>query len=705
MLTRVNIAALALILIATPFAAAQEPPDTGDTDATGGQIDLSGGSIGILQELWGEQPTVRLVRLYYERDPNLMVRSLSEFRTIFTPRTLVVPVTNRPEAGYLTRQYESVLGEVQARLDAQSFDLPDEMNGGDGDYGFEDRSTNIAEALDAISEDLARELLMMMQNFGAGEERPLLLVFGPRSEVEMLERIVGAVDIPKPEVRLDIWAFQLSGGNARAVGEKSRQVREYIRVTSRLVEAYLKQLEICALEELLRNQELYDQALAEAEAAAEEDAEKDEDADADGAQTLQDLIDAGLLDGDRAHLVDLSVILPPTAAGIVDFDEAGMLALPSTRGVHPLSITEMLTVLLMMRADVADGWHDTLAYRLGDRLEDWGEELCERDPQAAEQWLELLEAQGEPLREGADDLLRAGLGIGRGEMRSIDPMMPRRLLEAFRDPVYHRAARGAVENLVRSSREGELSSPGLPPRDSRLLAADGRTVLHAAERALSEDLYELFLAPLLSKLHEVAGEGTRTGRGVASNTSITVVSDELGVVQSRAVSYFDVSRPEWEFDVVPREGSSIQSAGAGQGDEYGLEPAQSTGTASVGQQLNDLVDGWGVNAKRNEQVWEILTDGSVLGFVPHVLPGGSAADIEIELLIARNNPRVFPPGRNPAYTPLDSVAMHRTHTSVYVDSLDLFALSSLSLTTSHPRPDYEVPVLGNLPIIGDMFSF
>ncbi|MFW5868481.1 MAG: hypothetical protein ACOCX2_11730 [Armatimonadota bacterium] len=128
-------------------------------------------------------------------------------------------------------------------------------------------------------------------------------------------------------------------------------------------------------------------------------------------------------------------------------------------------------------------------------------------------------------------------------------------------------------------------------------------------------------------------------------------------------------------------------------------------TASAEQSLNDLVDQWGVNVKHNAQVWEVLTDGSVLGFVPHVLPGGSSADIEIELLVGRNNPRIYPPGSKPASTLLDSVAMHRTHTSVYVDSLDLFGLSSLSLTTSHPRPDYEVPVLGNLPIIGEMFTF
>lgn len=661
MLNRACTLAIALSITAAA-ALAQEAPPSAAADATARPAELPDSpAIGILTELWQEPPAVRLIRLYYERDPQTIVASLREFRTVFAPRSLAVPVSARAGERYVTAQFEAALAEMRNRLQVEPMDVPDGV--------YEDPgAAQLQEALDAISQDLARELLAMMQAFGAGEERPTLLVFGPRSEVETLERIIAAVDIPQPEVRLDIWAFQLSGGNARRVSEKGREAREYIRATSRLMQAWLKQLEVCALEELERNQEFYEEMQAEAEADA---------------------------DDDRAF-APLSKMTTVDVGG-------GMLALPSSRGMHPLSVTEMLTVLLMARTTALEDWHGVVSRQMEGRLEDWGRELCERDPQAAELWLELLEAQDEPLRPGAADVLRAGLGRegNAGLEPGLMPMLPRRLLDTFRDPVYHRAARGAVENLVRAYEEGRNGAAGLPPRDARLLAADGRTVLHAAERALSEDVYELFLGPLLSRLHATAGAGTRTGRGVASNTSITVVSDELGIVQSRSVSYFDVSRPEWQFDVAPREGSGLQSA-AGEG--YAGESPAAT-PASAARQLDDLVDQWGVNVKHNAQVWEVLTDGSVLGFVPHVLPGGSAADIEIELLLGRNNPRIYPPGGDPAPTPLDSVAMHRTHTSVYVDSLDLFGLSSLALTTSHPRPDYEVPVLGNLPIIGDMFTF
>ncbi|MBD3291416.1 MAG: hypothetical protein GF393_00720 [Armatimonadia bacterium] len=651
------IVAATLALIA-PLAMAEEPPTQLPDSA----------SVEILSELWGEAPAVRLVRLYYERDPQVVVGSLHEFGALFTPRSLVIPVSGRISEAAMTRQLQQALSELRSRLQVEPMDAPpDAFDGGDG--------PQMQEALDAINQDLARELLTMMRVFGAGQQRPLLLVFGPRSEVDMIERVVAAVDVPQPEVRLDIWAFQLSGGSARKVSARSREAREYIRVTARLMEDWLKQLEAVALEELERNQRLYNDMHAEAETAE------------DAADALEQIADAAA-QGPEVKFTPWDT-------------PSGMLALPSKRGLHPLSVTEMLSVLLMANPGMLGDWRGFVGMMVEERMADWGDDLFERDPKAAELWLELLEAQDEPLRPGLADLVRSGLG--RSELEgepTLAPVMPRRLLDTFRDPVYHRAARGAVVNLIRARQDGRDGAVALPPRDARLLAANGRTVLHAAGRALSDDIYELFLAPLLSKLHETAGTGTRTGRGVASNTSITVVSDELGLVQSRSVSYFDVSRPEWEFDVAPKEGSGLQPA-----ESDGYQSGSAAAPASASQQLDDLVDQWGVNVKHNAQVWEVLTDGSVLGFVPHVLPGGSTADIEIELLVGRNNPRIYPPGGNPASTPLDSVAMHRTHTSVYVDSLDLFGLSSLSLTTSHPRPDYEVPVLGSVPIIGDMFTF
>jgi len=370
-------------------------------------------------------------------------------------------------------------------------------------------------------------------------------------------------------------------------------------------------------------------------------------------------------------------------------------------------VTEMLATLLMMPPDAERTWEETASARMEAQLEGWLDRLCREDPVATRRWLEMLGAAGDEGRPGLVAALGERLGCapapgagGEGRPGDLRGLLPVRLLGAFREPTYHRAARGAIENLVNAYYESMGESPGLPPIESRLLAADGRTVLNAAERALSEDVHELFLAPLLTRLHEVAGAGAPQGRGVASNTSITVVSDELGVVHSSSVSYFDVSRPRWELTLDPAAGGGEEGRGS-----FPREADEGASPAGAARQLSALAEGWGVRALHNADVWEVLTDGSVLGFVPHVLPGGSAADIEIELLIGRDNPRQYPANARPATVPLSSVARHRTHTSVYVDSLDLFALSSLSLTTTHPRPDFETPILADLPIIGEMFRF
>ncbi|MCD6361032.1 MAG: hypothetical protein J7M38_09225, partial [Armatimonadetes bacterium] len=103
-----------------------------------------------------------------------------------------------------------------------------------------------------------------------------------------------------------------------------------------------------------------------------------------------------------------------------------------------------------------------------------------------------------------------------------------------------------------------------------------------------------------------------------------------------------------------------------------------------------------------DQVWTALTEGADLTFTPHILPGGSAAEVTIDFTVSHEdggtNSDEGPP-------PLSRVAQHTASTSVYVRALDLFALSSFALQTSHPRPDTSIPVLGRLPLIGQIFRF
>ena len=100
-------------------------------------------------------------------------------------------------------------------------------------------------------------------------------------------------------------------------------------------------------------------------------------------------------------------------------------------------------------------------------------------------------------------------------------------------------------------------------------------------------------------------------------------------------------------------------------------------------------------------VWSVLTSGATLKVTPHVLPGGASAELQIHFTVSHDNDAESEEGA--AVAPLSRVAKHEANTTIYVDSLDLFGLSSLSLRTSHPRPDMTIPVLGQIPFLGRMF--
>jgi len=101
-----------------------------------------------------------------------------------------------------------------------------------------------------------------------------------------------------------------------------------------------------------------------------------------------------------------------------------------------------------------------------------------------------------------------------------------------------------------------------------------------------------------------------------------------------------------------------------------------------------------------------MTEGTELTFIPHILPGGAAAELQVAVKVAHNDAKVTVEGEEyPTEAPLSRVAEHTASTSVYVNALDLFSLSSMMLRTTQPRAKSSVPVLGQLPLLGQMFRF
>ena len=101
------------------------------------------------------------------------------------------------------------------------------------------------------------------------------------------------------------------------------------------------------------------------------------------------------------------------------------------------------------------------------------------------------------------------------------------------------------------------------------------------------------------------------------------------------------------------------------------------------------------------RVWASMEEGAALIFTPQVLRGGSGAELTIDFTVTHGAPQATPSGGE--VPPMSRVAKHQAQTTVYLQPLDLFSLSSFSLQTTTGRHTQPMPILGYLPLVGQLF--
>jgi len=592
------------------------------------------------------------VRLYYVRQPNVLMDVLK-------------PITTHLAAG----------------VQMVGLGSSEEEDGGGGGASWLDEDGGGGTSMeDYKSGDYARALkpgewAKGEVQIGGGAGFPMLILAGPRSQVRALKQAIAAIDVPHPEVRLDLWAFQISGSDAGRVAKRAQKARDCVETVARLVRGYLHQLEACALADQLRNEQLQKQPLAQlldtgVSQAQGPSGEQEQEAEPEevGLADLDELLSG---QSKMSALPNLTESLGPR-----------VLITPSGRGRHPLSLTETLTTLLMMMPRQGDSWRETLQQELERQLGEWLDHLCQEDPEALKTWYLLLSQEPTETQNSLVSLLAQKLSMpqqaqGPSQLPSVKALLPQRLLERFYDAGYVDVAQETIGGFLLDYQTHLTNRRALPADRLSRRAADVQVVLQNAERALAVDVQNLFLRPLLAELRAIASSGGRGGLASAGRTSITVLSGSQATVKALTRSYFDVTQP---IDLNL--------------DYQTLQNPETLRTA-----LYEALD-------ERPQVWSTMVEGTELRFTPHILPGGGAAELQISLNIGHESPYIPPTEqarRQP--TPLSRVGSHYAQTSVYVNSLDLFALSSLTLRTSHARPGFKMPVLSQIPLLGKMFCF
>jgi hypothetical protein len=539
--------------------------------------------------------------------------------------------------------------------------------------------------LDAVKPVLAPEVVITPSAATGGYAS--LTFAGSYESIRNLRRAVAAIDLPHPTVRFELWSVQLSGSKAQRVAELADEMRGSVAVTQQLMSGYLHALRGCA-------GTLWDQAR-------------------DGKGATFRLLNLDFLSSLNAELPAPSALAAPHHR--LDY------TIPPDED-HVLSLSEVLLAYLAVDGDRWSGERAGARSVLETELSTWyarEKESTADDPDAREalgNWLRLL-ARSRGLELPAGDPCTA-------DWDEVWPLVrPDVLLRILCDQPSTDTARGAVYKFASEYETFIMQPDRFSPYYLADRAANLDQYLQIAERALSQDLDRIFVQPLLDGLGgEVAGRDDRGETGLASrhlnriggmasvgHTTLTVISDTTATVTGSAVSYFDVS-------ALPQLDAKVLENAAG--ISAGLQKAL-LGSGTGAPQLTDL---WGsqwqlpvVNLAslamalgQEQETWSVLREGAELEFTPYILPGATRAEVNVHAIVAHDDPAPPPTGSTaPAETSLHltRVAKHEASTTVYLDTYDLFDLSTLALRTTHPRPDLRLPVLGQLPFIGSIFSF
>ena len=112
---------------------------------------------------------------------------------------------------------------------------------------------------------------------------------------------------------------------------------------------------------------------------------------------------------------------------------------------------------------------------------------------------------------------------------------------------------------------------------------------------------------------------------------------------------------------------------------------------------------------KDRTLWRSLTSGISLEITPSVLRNSASAELDIDFIIGPKEAGTQEEG----VRPLSRISQNIVSTNVYVQTLDLFSLSTFNSQTTVDGGRSYIPVIGTIwegvfsgiPVFGDLFSW
>lgn len=502
-----------------------------------------------------------------------------------------------------------------------------------------------------------------------------IAIYGNREGREALKRFIGSLDLPLERVNMDLWAIQISSASSARLSEVMSEVQHVVNQTREAMQETYKEFSNLSIS-----------------------------GKKPGGAGAQDLVglgfgDALALDAKNPTLSLTQMLLRLTFAGNTDaetfdnYDEAALNICnffvrkakedPKYKLFNEFEGKELeaYNIKRIFNDDpprafrrpfqgfMTTGLHQTFNHK-------------QRQPACGDSAIDLsgknYEKQNELLRLRRNAIIEFA-----------------KQYKAF-DTNYHR------------------DDPTLPEYDPKSLAKAAAVVdgmMNPVVQAINRDIEDYFLLPTLFKIRQIVGRNRGVEYAEVGRTSIAGINGLTVEVKSGISSAFDQPTPlrlsNWLKDA-SEESSTINNL-------FPELQAMRAGPVSASQALALLSA-----LSREESRWEALDSGITLNLTPILMRDQSQAEVDVDLSIGypetkdeSKKPTVIFRASDDKAKPRSRIAQSSLKTKVYVNTMDLFALSSFSNQTTVTGGRWYVPLVGtiwegffgDIPVLGGWFSF
>ncbi|MEA5537006.1 hypothetical protein [Crocosphaera sp. XPORK-15E] len=243
------------------------------------------------------------------------------------------------------------------------------------------------------------------------------------------------------------------------------------------------------------------------------------------------------------------------------------------------------------------------------------------------------------------------------------------------------------------------------PQSLQESAAALNSVLQPIVDAINRDVEELFMEPTLARMQNIVGNYWDVSYAEVGRTTVAGLNGLPSEVTSTTVSAFDETGP-LRLNELIKEAGEINSS-----TKDLLPNVNFRGTDVPIAGLVSAIAALGAD----RSLFRALTSGVSMKVTPSVLRNSASAELDIDLTTG-------PPGTEverkvgavrSELRPLSRITQNRVDTTVYVDTLDVFALSTFNSQTTIDGGRTYIPIVGTIwqgifsgiPVVGDLFSW